>query len=730
MTAPDPPPDSPSEHAPSRSRVLLAGLLLILATFAVFSPVTGNGFVHFDDSTYIVDNPRVTAGLTAEGIRWAFQGGYASNWHPLTWMSHMLDCELFGVDATRHHLMSVALHAITAALLLAALATMTRAFWPSLWIAALFALHPTRVESVVWAAERKDVLCALFWVLTMLAYARYVRRPGAGRYLLVLLAFALGLMSKSMIVTLPAVLLLLDFWPLGRGGGGAGRPLARLLVEKVPLLGMAIATGVMTVVSQGEGGAIGSLEFLAISDRIYNALQSVFAYLGMTLWPSGLACIYPHPAITDPGSFTALLGPAILAGVFLVAITWFAWRRRASGPWFTVGWLWYLGTLLPVIGLLQVGMQARADRYTYLPLIGIYVIVAFGLRALVTRRPQLRMPVVTFAAASVIACAVLTARLIPHWENTETVFARALAVTERNYIAHLNLGTALDGRGEREAARRHFLAALEINPKLPEAHNNLAGILWSRGKSGEALEHYREAVRLNPELLEAFFNLGVVHASRDEREEAADAFARAIELNPDHPEIRSRHGGVLLELGRIEEALTQYQELARIEPENVEAHLRAGYCLASLRRIDEAIVEFESLLAIHPNHPDGHNNLGVMLGRLGDDAGAAKHYRLAIENGMEGVSAAHNLAWILATSNDESLRDPPEALRLARRCLRLAPQPSFGYLKTLAAAHAAAGDFPAAIEQQARAIDLAPEAKHDELRADLEEFRAGRALRR
>ena len=313
--------------APSPAVLVLGAVVLVAITFGAFGRVAENEFVHFDDPKYIVENPHVTAGLTSEGVSWAFTTGHASNWHPLTWLSHMLDCELFGLEPAGHHLMNVGFHALAAALLFLALYAMTREWGPSLFVAALFALHPLRVESVAWAAERKDVLSALFWMLTILVYAFYARRPGAVRYVGLVVAFALGLMAKSMLVTLPFVLLLLDVWPLGRWRLGrnaesaAGAPLSRLLLEKAPLLALAIAAGVVTVISQRAGGAVGMLETIPLGARAMNALVTGAAYLWMTVWPTGLACFYPHAAIVRPGELAALGGPAIAAGAFLVLVT-------------------------------------------------------------------------------------------------------------------------------------------------------------------------------------------------------------------------------------------------------------------------------------------------------------------------------------------------------------------------------------------------------------------------
>jgi len=443
------------------------GLSLALLTLATYLPVLAHGFIRFDDPLYVTRNPHVQAGLSWEGIAWAFSANVASNWHPLTLLSHMLDCELFGMDPLGHHLTSLLLHTASVVLLFEALRRMTGCAWRSAVVAALFAVHPTHVESVAWIAERKDVLSGFFWMLTLLAWVCYVRQPSPKRYAAVVLALAAGLLSKPMVVTLPFVLLLLDVWPLRR----------KIRVkEKLPLFALAAASCVATVIAQS--GAIGLASRFPLRLRLANAVLSYVSYLGKTVLPTRLAVFYPMP-----GEFPdwKVAGAVLL----LAVLTVLAWK---AGRYFTVGWLWFLGTLVPVIGIVQVGGQGMADRYTYLPTIGLFLIAAWGL----PRRARWIVPGV------VLALAIDTRLQLRHWEDSESLFQHAAAVTERNFIAHLNLAQIYAERGERGPALEHFRTTLEIRPGMWQAQASLGNTLRRWGRPDKALPHLRNAVRLRP----------------------------------------------------------------------------------------------------------------------------------------------------------------------------------------------------------------------------------------
>jgi tetratricopeptide (TPR) repeat protein len=444
-------------HRSARAQELALGALLVLVA-ALYWRTSAHGFVAYDDPLYVSENPVVARGLSSAGLRWAF-GFQAGNWHPLTWLSHMLDVELFGLEPGPHHLVGAALHALNAALLFALVRRLTGAGWSALLAAALFALHALRVESVAWASERKDVLGGTFWLLALLAYERHARAGGARRYALVAACLALGLMAKSMLVTLPVVMLLLDAWPLAR----AGTP--GMLREKLPLLALALAAGTATLWIQQHEDAVGSLGSLTLAERASNACLSYWIYVWKSLVPTGLACFVPHPvAVTPHAELTrVLLWPGLLSFAALAAVTALAFRARRARPHLWLGWAWYLVAAAPVIGFVQVGQQAYADRYTYLPGIGLALALALELRAHAGRHPRLRPVIVASCAAALAALVPLTVRQIDTWRDSRTLFTHALAVTDRNYQAATFLGQVERRRGGLGAARAHLEQALEFN---------------------------------------------------------------------------------------------------------------------------------------------------------------------------------------------------------------------------------------------------------------------------
>ncbi len=540
----------------TRRSLLQAGAIaaaLIVITVAAFLPVRHNGFILFDDPSYITRNPQVGAGLTWRGLVWTLTTNTAGNWHPLTWLSHMLDVTLFGMAPAAHHLSSLLLHALTAALLFLVLAAMSGRRWPSALVAALFAIHPLHVESVAWASERKDLLGGLFWVLTLGAYLRYVRRPGAGRYAAVALCLALGLLAKQMLVTLPAVLLLLDWWPLGRTAARRGTlspansTPTRLIAEKMPLLALSVAAGVATFCVQRGAGAVKGLDLIPLVPRIFNAAVAYVGYLEKTFWPAGLSPFYPH--LGPELSLGSIVGS--LAVLLLVSLgVRLCWRRR---PWFALGWLWYLGTLLPVIGIVQVGWQAMADRYTYLPLIGIFIAVVWEADERAGRRHAYR----AFAVAALLiltALGALTWRQSFFWRNSVSVFTRATSVTPGNMLAEYYLGTAY----------------------------RLAGHL------DEAVRHLREAIRINPRFPGNYTELGVTLSALGDLEGAIWAYERALQLEPESASTHNNLGYALARLGQPERALKHYQTALRIKPRYVLAHTNAAFVLSELGRDAEA----------------------------------------------------------------------------------------------------------------------------------------------
>ena len=509
---------------------LAAGLALLIVV--VFAQAKDFRFISLDDPQYVQNNPFVTAGLTVDGIRWAFTSTYAANWHPLTWISHMMDVELFGMNPGSHHVMNVALHAASSIVLLVTLARMTGSYWRSAFVAALFAVHPLHVESVAWVAERKDVLSTLFWMLTMHAYYRYTVRPGMTRYLLVIVFFVLGLMSKPMLVTLPFTLLLLDYWPLERiGSEGRARISAwiPLIREKLPMFALAAASAYITVVAQRSGGAVIALERLSPAERIANASVAVAQYMRDMILPRRLAVFYPF---LSASTAAVVLASLLLLG-FTVFAVWYGRRYR----FLIVGWLWYLGTLVPVIGIVQAGAQGRADRYTYVPLIGLFIVLAWGVPQLLSRWTSARTALAMTGAAIVAACALLAHRQAGYWKNSLLLWSRAVAVTSKNYRAHDQLGVALSDAGRTAEAVAQYQASLDVWPDYHAARNNLGTARMEQQQYDEAVKEFTEAARLRPSSPTFRYNLAVALDAAGRRSEALAQLDTGLTVNPQHADL-------------------------------------------------------------------------------------------------------------------------------------------------------------------------------------------------
>ena len=534
--------------------------------------------VTFDDPQYVSENPNVLGGLTAQGVWWALTTGYFTYWHPLTWLSHMLDVQIYGMNAGGHHLTNLLFHIANTLLLFGLLHGMTGALGRSAFVAALFAVHPLHVESVAWVAERKDVLSTLFWMLTLGAYLQYVRQPRRERYLAVLGLFAMGLMAKPMLVTLPFVLLLLDVWPLRRvslqadlsvrSGGKLPRETRsvwlRLAREKLPLLVLAIASSMVTLVTQTGAGAVSGLDNIPVKLRIANAAVSYVAYIGKMMWPSRLAALYPFPSSLPGwwgvGSLLGLIGLSVL----LIRVA----RRH---PYLLVGWLWYLGTLVPVIGFVQVGAQSRADRFTYIPLIGLFLMVAWGIADLFARWSYRKIAIPSLAGVVVLACTLIARGQVRHWENSSTMWGNTLAVTTENFLAHNNLGVTLARQGRLPDAIAHYRESLRIRPDSAETQNNLGNALFRQGRASEAIVHYGEALRLKPDYPEVHNNLGVVLSSQGRVEEAIREFLAALQGMPGQAGIHYRVAVLLGKKGDTAEAVRHFETALQLNPEHREA---------------------------------------------------------------------------------------------------------------------------------------------------------------
>lgn len=553
----------------SRRLELIICLFLIVATLAIYWQAGNHEFVSYDDPTYVTENRFVQKGLTLESISWAFTATHASNWHPLTWLSHMLDCQLFGLNPGMHHLTSLLLHIASSILLFLVFRRMTGALWCSAFVAALFALHPLHVESVAWVAERKDVLSAFFWLLTMWSYTWYVERSGINRYLLVLLFFIMGLMSKPMLVTLPFVLLLLDYWPLGRfqlGQSGNYKildipksPVRRLILEKVPFFVLAMISSVVTFIVQQSGGAVSSLDAIPLKIRTANALVSYVSYIGKMIWPHKLEVIYLHHML--PGWQVA--GACLL----LLSVSLLVVRIVKKHPYLAVGWLWYLGTLVPVIGLVQVGVQSMADRYTYIPLIGLFIIIAWGVPELVARWRHNKIGLTILAVSLLSVLMATTWTQVRYWKNSITLFQHAIDVTANNCVAHNSLGMALAEQGDTTKAIEHYYEALRIQPGLVIVHNNLGNIMAKQGKLREAIKYYSEAVRIKPDYAKARYNLGIVLAHQGKFREAIKHYSEAVRIKPGYAMAHFKLGFALAQQGSFGEAISHYSKAVRLNPD-------------------------------------------------------------------------------------------------------------------------------------------------------------------
>ncbi len=613
-------------------------LLLAVVTIATYAQVFEHDFVSYDDPDYLTANPHVQAGLTWTGVAWAFSTGYAANWHPLTWLSHMLDWQLFGSQAGLHHLVSVLIHAVSVLLLFGVLRRITGAVYRSAFVALIFALHPLHVESVAWASERKDVLSGLFFFLTLWAWLDYVEKPAIWRYLLMCAAFACGLMSKPMLITLPLILLLLDVWPLKRFERSA-------ILEKVPLAAMSIASAAITFFVQQRGGAV--VDQVPLHLRIENALISYVMYLLKFIWPSNLAVFYPYPNLTW---WKAALAAAALAAITIAA------RRR---PYLMTGWLWFLITLVPVIGLIQVGAQARADRYTYLPIIGLAIMLAWGIAEF--------LPVRYGAAAGLALCAVWTIatwQQIGTWQNTETLFSHAIESTDENYFAYNALGAALRNDGRMDDAIADFKMALQSKPHFADAQDNLGEALAAEGRVDEALPHLREAVRLQPDSLEAHVNLGSALNKAGQSTEAESEFRAALALRPESAEAHAGLGLSLMAQGRAPDALPQLLEAIRIEPRDADAHYNLGNAYGALGRTEEAIAQFSEAVRLKPSDPGVHYNLGNALVAADRMPDAVNEFTAAVKLNPDFIGARFNLASALASTGrlDEAIAQFTEVL--------------------------------------------------------------------
>jgi protein O-mannosyl-transferase len=645
-------------------------------------------FISLDDPLYVSTNFHLRDGLSWPGLKWCFQTGYGGSWMPLVWLSYMLDYHYRGFSPGEYHLTNVLLHAANSVLLFLILKRMTGAFWRSGLVAALFAWHPMHVESVAWIAERKDVLSGLFWMLAIWAYLNYVARGGAWRYLLVLALFALGLMAKPMVVTLPFVLLLLDWWPLGRiqmaapasetPSGAAAQPsktFRQLVLEKAPMFVLAAACCVVTVLLQNRSGAVTTLGNLSLLPRLGNAVVSYCFYIEKIFWPANLSVLYPLRRWPAGGIIAAL--------IFLAAISDRVIGARARFPYLTVGWLWFLGTLVPVIGIMQVGAQGMADRYTYLPSIGLFIMICWGVADLlqsgggILNNPSVksRVPWVagTLGLAMAILCGLAASRQLQYWRNGGALFRRAIELDPENFVAHTTYGIYLSDHGSFPEAISELRKSVQIVPEFPNGHALLGKTLYSAGQ----------------------------------REAAATELRKALELKPDEIEAREDLGSILLDENLPIAAEGEFATALQTEPANPTAHNLMGKALAMENRLDEAGQQFAEAVGLNPGFAEAHSQLAAVLFDQHKIPEAIAHYRTALTLQSNMPEALNNLAWILATNPSAEIRNGPEAVQLARHACDLTKNARPVMVGTLAAAYAEAGDFEQALACAQKAHDLA-----------------------
>ncbi len=590
---------------------VLICLALAIMTVLIYGSVRDCDFINLDDNRYVYENAHVQSGFNKESLKHAFSFD-VSNWHPLTWLSWMLDHRLFGLNPAGYHLVNLLFHVANTLLLFLVLRRMTRRIWPSAFVAALFAAHPLHVESVAWISERKDVLSAFFWILAMGAYGYYVERPQIRRYALVMLFFAFGLMSKPMTITLPFALLLLDYWPLRRFPITDAHPqngakenllaLSRLLWEKAPLFALTILSGVITYLAQREGGATQGGKVLSVAVRVGNAVISYVAYLGQMIWPRDLAVLYPHPEKVQ-------LWPVLGAAFLLIAITAAVIWRAKKSPYLVTGWFWYLGTLVPVIGLVQVGIQSRADRYTYLSLIGVFIMVAWGASDLLKKWRYGRAALTAASAAILMCLAILTVKQVGYWQNSITLYDHTLGVTQSNWLIYNNRGNAHNVQGRYQRAIDDYDMALGIKPQYAEAYLN-------RGAALNALGNERQAI---------------------------EDFSRAIAIRPDHAEAYINRGAVYNNLGRYREGLEDLNRGIGIKPGYAEAYFSRGVAYGALGRNREAIEDFDRAIHLKPGFAGAYINRAVVYFNQGDRPSGCRDAKTACDlGGCDFLEAATN----------------------------------------------------------------------------------------
>jgi protein O-mannosyl-transferase len=717
----------------ARNMLICAGLLIL--TVGSFQGLKHAGFVNYDDPAYVTRNAIVQQGVTLENARWAFTTFHYNNWHPLTWLSYMADFETFGSHPRGFHATNLALHVANSLLLFFLLARLTSAPWASAFVAAFFAVHPLHVESVAWISERKDVLSTLFWLLTMWAYTRYAEHRRLVWYLATAVFLALGLMSKSMLVTLPFVLLLLDLWPLRRlviGTPGWVRQASRLAAEKVPFLVLSAIASYLTYIAQGE--AVRTTRDLALTHRLENTFVSYGRYIAKSFWPVDLTVFYPHP-VGWPA--------AMVAGTLLLvtALTFVAILTVRTRPYLFTGWFWFLGTLVPVIGLVQIGNQSIADRYMYVPLIGLSIALIWGLRDLILAKPALKNPIIATACIAVVLCAHLTTQQVKHWRDSIALFTHCERLSGPHIVILNNLSAAFLEQGRTNEANERVLTAVRTVPHEQLTWWNAGNMAMREGKHEEAVAYYQEGLRRKPPNPELHLNIGIALARQGKLQDAIEQYQAALALDPNylegrlnlastfvrirnfdaaatnyaiilraHPNFAPAHfnaANLFMETGATERAIHHLQMAVHLQPDLTDAHRQLGLLLVKAGRPAEARRHLEQSLIANPNDPIAQASMGAILAGTTDAAGAITSYRLALQQDPNLTIALNNLTWLLATHPKDEFRNGPEAVRLGERAVQLTERREVAMLGTLAAAYAEAGRFEDAIVTAEEAVKLA-----------------------
>jgi tetratricopeptide (TPR) repeat protein len=658
---------------PSYNKLFLGICVLLAATtFSVYFQVRNFDFINFDDNVYIYENQNIQQSITSHTFKWLFNIGYASNWHPLTWISHLIDWQLFGGNAGRHHLVSVLFHIANTILLFCFFKKTTSLIWSAFFIAVFFAIHPLHIESVAWVAERKDVLSTFFWLLTMLAYVNYANKQKLKWYFITLILFILGLMSKPMLVTLPFVLLLLDYWPLERKFSKT------LLLEKIPMLLISGVSCVMTYIAQQKSGAVYALKELGVKERLFNAAASYAKYIGKMFWPKDLTVFYPYSVDSE----YKIIG----AAVFLVVVTLFVVLRAGKNKYLFTGWFWYLGTLVPVIGLVQVGGQAMADRYTYFTLTGLFIMVVFG-GAELAKKLKLSEKIIASAAALIVTVlAISTFFQLQYWQNSFTLFERALAINQDNALARLHIAKAYCDIGQNERGIEEYRKYLQMEPADAAVNRDFAMVLSRSGKYDEAAEEFKKYLEMRPDDVNALNDLGVALSRTGRNEEAERYFVKALDLKPDF----------------------------------VAAHTNYGYCLFFAGRYTQVVEQLQQVLIYDSNSSAVHHYLADAMAKTGNISQAVEHFKKAVELNPNRIDSMNELAWYLAVKRNAEFYDPTKAVKLATKACELSNYNRPEILDTLAAAYAAVGDYEKAVEIAQKAAELCGSEKLKPLEGQIE----------